>query len=70
MPEDNIRPWGNYGVIGKTKVLTVKPNSKLSLQYHNNRDEFWKIISGECKIIIGDEEFNVKKGDNFTIPKK
>ena len=25
------------------KIITVNPNSELSLQFHNNRDEFWKI---------------------------
>ena len=54
----------------KTKIITVKPNSKLSLQYHNHRDEFWRIISGKGKVIVGDKEYNAKTGDTFMIPKK
>ncbi|PIO08467.1 mannose-6-phosphate isomerase [Candidatus Pacearchaeota archaeon CG10_big_fil_rev_8_21_14_0_10_34_12] len=68
--EQSERPWGNYKIIEKTKIITVKPNSKLSLQYHNHRDEFWKVISGEGKVIINNEIFEAKKGDTFTIPKK
>jgi len=70
MPEQDERPWGNYKVVEKTKIITVKPNSRLSLQYHNHRDEFWRIISGEGKVIIGEKEYTSKKGDTFMIPKK
>lgn len=35
MPEEFIRLWGNYAVIEKIKIITVKPYSELSLQYFN-----------------------------------
>lgn len=69
MPEEFIRPWGNYTVIEKIKIITVKPYSELSLQYHSQRDEFWRIISGNCKVILGKKEFYAKPGDTFNIPK-
>jgi len=68
--EQTKRPWGNYIVIGKTKVLKVMPNQKLSLQSHKNRDEFWRILSGDGKVTIGKEIINAKPGDTFIIPKK
>lgn len=69
MKEQNIRPWGKYTIIEKTKIIEVKPNSKLSLQYHNHRDEFWQILSGSGKITIGEETFEAQEGNKFTIPK-
>lgn len=69
MKEQKERPWGEYHIIGKTKIITVKPNQKLSLQYHHNRDEFWKIISGTGQVTISDKVFECKPGDTFTIPK-
>jgi len=68
------RPWGNFeqfthNEISTVKIITLKPNSKVSYQYHNQRDEFWRIISGEGVIIIDDKEYPAKPGDEFNIPK-
>ena len=43
------RPWGNFrqfshNELSTVKIISINPNSSLSLQYHNNRSEFWKII--------------------------
>jgi cytidyltransferase-like protein len=70
MVEETKRPWGEYKVIGKTKIIKVNPNQKLSLQYHNNRDEFWKILEGNGKVIIKDKEYPARKGNSFNIMKK
>jgi mannose-1-phosphate guanylyltransferase/mannose-6-phosphate isomerase len=39
------RPWGEYKVLGENpvcvKLITVKANSRLSLQTHKMRDEVW-----------------------------
>lgn len=66
------KPWGGFMQFCHNekvtvKILTVKPNSKLSLQYHHNRDEFWYIISGKGTIVLDDEQFDVKKGDECFI---
>ena len=69
------RPWGKFEQFCHNekvtvKIITVKPDSKLSLQYHNNRDEFWRIIEGEGQIVLKEEIINVKVGDEFFVPKK
>jgi len=51
----------------KALIITVKPNEPLSYQYHNNRDEFWKILEGGGKVILNDETFETKPGDEFFI---
>lgn len=68
------RPWGNFEQYCKNKlctvkILTVDPYKKLSLQYHNEREEFWKIIAGSCKIFIGDNNLEAKLNDEFFIAK-
>ncbi|MFH1801597.1 MAG: adenylyltransferase/cytidyltransferase family protein [archaeon] len=70
MTEQFKRPWGEYIVTEKTKIIRIKPNQKLSLQYHHYREEIWEILSGSGKITIGEEIFETKPGDIFTIPKK
>lgn len=69
------RPWGNFRQFTKNenttvKIISIKPNSSLSLQYHQNREEFWYIISGNPTIIIGENKINAKVGDEFKIAKK
>lgn len=69
------RPWGKFEQFCHNeqvtvKIISVKEKSKLSLQYHHKRDEFWRIISGTGKIIIGEETINVKKGDEYFIAKE
>lgn len=69
------RPWGDFEQFchnEKTtvKIISVKPNSKLSLQYHNHREEFWRILEGKGQVVLGEEIINTKKGASFFIPKK
>jgi mannose-6-phosphate isomerase-like protein (cupin superfamily) len=66
-------PWGTEDLFVQNKTVTVKflrvkAGEAPSLQYHHNRDEFWKIISGNPEIIIGDETFNPKEGEEFDVP--
>ncbi|MBU1046473.1 phosphomannose isomerase type II C-terminal cupin domain [Patescibacteria group bacterium] len=67
------RPWGKFERFtfnqkSTVKILTIKPNEKLSLQYHENRSEFWKILSGEGKITLEETIKNFKEGDEFYVP--
>ncbi len=69
------RPWGKFEQFCQNEIVTVKilllnPNQELSLQYHLNRDEFWRIIDGNAIIRIGDETKIGKKGDEFFIKRE
>ena len=69
------RPWGKFEQFClnekvTVKIITVSPNSKLSLQYHNGRDEFWRVIGGTGKVVIGEKILEAKIGDEFFISKK
>ena len=62
------------------KILVVKPNSKLSWQYHHRRAEIWRVYKGEVgvsrsfddnekplkKLITGDQ-IKLKKGERHRI---
>ena len=66
------RPWGNFEQFchnEKTtvKIIQVKPYEATSLQFHYYRDEFWRVIEGNGKIIIGKETIEVQKGDEFFV---
>ena len=68
------KPWGNFrqfthNEVTTVKVLSINPNSSLSLQYHKHRAEFWKVLSGHPAITIGENIINAKPGDEFKIAK-
>lgn len=70
------RPWGSYESLYKEdgsfllKKIKVKPDSKVSLQSHEHRSEYWVIISGKGKVVIGDDIIYVATGSFIYIPKK
>ena len=69
------RPWGNFrqfshNELSTVKIISINPNSSLSLQYHNNRSEFWKIISGHPIVTLGKKEIKASPGDEFMIKNK
>ncbi|MAH07580.1 mannose-6-phosphate isomerase [Candidatus Pacearchaeota archaeon] len=69
------RPWGEFKQFtlnekSTVKILIVKPKQVLSLQYHKKRREFWKVLEGPAKIVIGNKTLRGKKGDEFNIPVK
>ena len=43
---ENIKIGGKLS----PKILVVKPNSKLSWQYHHRRAEIWKVYKGEVGV--------------------
>ena len=70
--EKEIRPWGDYVVIAennyfKTKVITINPNSRLSLQKHKKRAEHWYILDGTATVTVNDRVFDVVPGDEIHV---
>jgi len=69
------RPWGNFKIIyqepGITiKIITVNPNSRLSLQSHKLRDENWILLDGQLKYQKENFEFEMLEGIVYIIPKE
>ncbi len=69
------RPWGHFERFTLNELCTVKlvyldGDKRLSLQYHNNRAEFWKVVKGPVKVQLGDDVKLLQTGETITIPKK
>ncbi|MFA6177372.1 MAG: phosphomannose isomerase type II C-terminal cupin domain [Candidatus Paceibacterota bacterium] len=66
------RCWGKFEQFTKSETTTVKiisinPNSTLSLQYHNHRAEFWRVLSGHPLVTIGENVIRANPGDEFIV---
>ena len=51
------KPWGQYLTLFNdgeicVKIIEVKPNQRLSLQFHQNRTEFWIPLNDYCSFDI------------------
>jgi mannose-1-phosphate guanylyltransferase len=70
------RPWGHFERFTLNEKCTVKliyldGGKRLSLQYHNNRAEFWKVVKGPVKVQIGNDTIRVlQTGESLTITAK
>lgn len=67
------RPWGyfrqfTHNSISTVKILFIKKGEAFSLQYHNSRTEFWRILSGTPEVTIGESVSKYKPGDELEIP--
>ncbi|MFZ2621059.1 MAG: phosphomannose isomerase type II C-terminal cupin domain [Minisyncoccia bacterium] len=74
-PITTKRPWGSFTCFtnnepSTVKLLYVNQGERLSLQYHNQREEFWKVMKGSPDIVIGDKTFNATEGEEFSIKVK
>ena len=69
------RPWGWYDSIDsgnnfQVKRLHVNPKAKLSLQMHQQRAEFWVVVSGVATVTNGEKTTTLTKGQSTYIPIK
>lgn len=73
------RPWGEYygwdrGDGWNLKTVYIKPGKRLSLQYHNHREEYWLLVEGDATATVhekgGVREVELKKGEMFRVGKR
>jgi mannose-1-phosphate guanylyltransferase len=69
------RPWGKFEKFHENKPCTIKliyvnANSRLSLQYHKKRSEFWKVIKGIAMVELDGKAIILREGNTITIPRQ
>ena len=67
------RPWGSFEHLldepyCKVKRIIVKPEQRLSYQYHHHRTEHWVIVQGDAIVTLNDEEHIFTEGMVVEIP--
>jgi mannose-6-phosphate isomerase-like protein (cupin superfamily) len=73
--EKEDRPWGNFerftlNELTTVKILSINANEELSLQTHEHRDEFGRVLKGSGTVRVGDKDISVAEGDTFFIPRQ
>ena len=69
------RPWGSFYDLAQErgvwnlKVIFVKKGSRLSLQKHKLRSEFWVVANGTIRAREGTKFLRLKPGDSLHIPR-
>ena len=68
-----FRPWGYYTCLAEgtgylTKIISVSPKQKLSIQSHNHRSEHWVVLEGKALVVLEDEEHYLNPGQSIDIP--
>ncbi|WP_297056394.1 sugar phosphate nucleotidyltransferase [uncultured Dubosiella sp.] len=66
------KSWGSYQVldIGATSLtikVTLNAGNRMSMHYHQNRDEVWTVISGKGKCVVDGHEQLIGVGDIVTM---
>jgi mannose-6-phosphate isomerase-like protein (cupin superfamily) len=49
-------------------LMTLQPNEEIGMEVHNENDQFFRFESGEGKVIVEGDEFDVSEGDAVVIP--
>ena len=67
------RPWGSFENLldteyCKVKRIIVKPDQRLSYQYHHKRTEHWVIVQGDAVVTLNDKEYLFTEGMVVEIP--
>lgn len=70
-----FRPWGFYTCLNGgngwlSKIITVSPGHKLSLQSHNHRSEHWVVLDGIATVILEGQTHTLQKAQSIDIPLK
>ena len=71
--EKEIRPWGDFERFtlnerSTVKIITLKAGEAFSLQTHQHRQEFWRVLSGSGTVTIGGDHRDAAPGNEFFIP--
>ena len=68
------RPWGAFEILSsgpgfQVKRITVNPKQRLSLQWHRHRDEQWAVARGAARVIVGEVEQTLGRGQSMWVPR-
>lgn len=72
--EKEERPWGDFERFTQdekttVKIITVDADQSLSLQTHEHRDEFWRVVKGSGIVSIDGVKSEAEEGSTYFCPR-
>ena len=72
---EDVRPWGKFRRFphegaSSIKIISVGPGGRLSLQYHNGRDEFWVVLDPGLEITVGERVWQAAPDEEIFIRRR
>ena len=69
------KPWGIEKLIVKTdryamKEIVIEPGHRLSLQYHNEKEETVYVVEGQLLVSDGNQTYVLGVGEYYHVPPK
>lgn len=69
-----VRPWGEFSQFlmnaqATVKVISIERESRLSLQSHQLRDEFWYVLDGPVDVEVGNRTWVAAEGAVVWVPR-
>lgn len=49
-------------------LMTLKPGEEIGAEVHEDNDQFFRFEAGTGKVVVGEDNFEVKDGDTVIIP--
>ncbi len=71
-PVRTDRPWGYFERFtinqkSTVKIIRINPDAMLSLQYHKNRSEYWRVLDGDATAILDGKSTRMVPGDDLFV---
>jgi mannose-6-phosphate isomerase-like protein (cupin superfamily) len=73
--EKKEKPWGYERPLAEfqgvfLKELYLRKDTASSFHYHEKKDEFFYIVQGKLRVVLGEKETTLKQGDTLHIPSR
>ncbi len=68
LANNNFRKVLFTGKFSQLVVMSLKAGEDIGKEVHSNVDQFFRFEAGEGKVVIGEQEYQVKDGDAVVVP--
>jgi len=68
LDNDNFRKVLYTAKHSQLVLMTVAPRSEIGLEVHNENDQFFRFESGQGKVVIDGNEYQVSDGSAIVVP--
>jgi mannose-6-phosphate isomerase-like protein (cupin superfamily) len=68
LDNNNFRKVLYTSIYGQVVVMSLLPNEDIGMEIHEDTDQFFRVDSGEGKVIVDGEEFLISDGFAVVVP--